>query len=157
MWHWAPHSHHLVTVLGPAPCCLQSVSSMVIGELLPKAGTSFPRHPLKPLDQNSAVFLALNPAFLLFIMLDGRCMQMLYFGKVPGLTEKSPRPPQSWRQQLMFPAGAVGCLVGCQSLTSGMAGWRALKWNAPGERKEGVYRAGLSQGKAAEQRAEEDR
>lgn len=32
-------------------------------------------------------------------------MQMLYFGKMPGMTKKSPRPPQSWRQ-LMLRAGA---------------------------------------------------
>ena len=54
-------------------------------ELLPKAGTSFPRHLLKPLNQNSPVFSwLLNPAFLLFIMLDRNPMQMLYFGRMSG-------------------------------------------------------------------------
>ena len=47
----------------------------------------------------------LNPAFLLFIRLDGKSMQMLYFGKMPGMTEKNPRPPQNWRE-LVLPAGA---------------------------------------------------
>ena len=53
------------------------------------AGTSFPRHLLKPLNQNSPVFSwLLSPAFLLFIMLDRNPMQMLYFGRMPGMTKK---------------------------------------------------------------------
>jgi len=53
------------------------------------AGISFPRHLLKPLNQNSPVFSwLLSLAFLLFIMLDRNPMQMLYFGRMPGMTEK---------------------------------------------------------------------
>ena len=63
-------------------------------ELFPKEGTSFPRHLVKPLDHNSPVTSwLLSPAFLLFIMLDRKPMQMLYFGKMPGRTKTTPAPP----------------------------------------------------------------
>lgn len=72
--------------------CHQPAFSKVAGELLPEAGPSFPRYLWKRLDQNSPVFSwLLHPAFLLFIMLDGKPMQMLYFGKMLGMTEKKPQ------------------------------------------------------------------
>lgn len=86
MWHWALHSLHLLL------SCHQPAFSKLAGELLPEAGTSFPGHLWKRLDQNSPVFSRLlHPAFLLFIMLDEKPMQMLYFGKMLGMTEKTPQ------------------------------------------------------------------
>ena len=67
-----------------------STGSPYSHKLLPKADTSFPRHLLKPLDPNSPMLSwLLNPAFLLFTTLGGKSMQMLYFGKMLGMTEKA--------------------------------------------------------------------
>lgn len=106
VWHWAPHSRHFLTVLDP--CCLQPLFSKVTGELLPAAGTSFSRHLLKPPDQNSPAFSwLLNPVVLLFIMRDGKPMQMLYFGKMPGTTGKK-KPPKTQTSLELEAADALG-------------------------------------------------
>lgn len=152
------HPHHLFPVLGLAACCLPSVRLSICPSVRAQqglrcapdqteSGSSFPRHLSKPLDPNPAAFLALSPAFSLFVMLDGKLRQMLYFGKTPGMTDN--------RQQWMLGWG-VGCRSwwaawgeersSCQSFTQ--QGWQGGEL---GGRSGSVCCAELSWGKATEQ------